>query len=204
MARNRAADFAQRREIIIENAVRLFANAGFLGVSVADLAKACKTSKSLIYHYFDSKEDILFEAMDSHVRTLWDAASGIIAMDVSPDHKLRTLTHAMMHLYAGAASRHKVLVNELYHLPRERREVIIGRQSRLVQAVADIFSLLQPEFRSKPELTKPAAMVFFGMINWTHTWYDPAGPASTDAVADLVVDMVLNGVRGAQLVPRRS
>ena len=196
MARNRAADFTQRREIIIENAVKLFASAGFLGVSVADLAGVCKTSKSLIYHYFDSKEDILFEAMDSHVRILWEAASEILATNESPDQKLLRLTHVLLHLYAGAASRHKVLVNELYHLPRERQDVIVRRQSRLVDSVADIFVQIQPEFKKKPELAKPAAMVFFGMINWTHTWYDPAGPASTDAIADLVVDMVLNGLKG--------
>ena len=130
--------------------------------------------------------------MDSHVRILWEAASEILATNESPDQKLLRLTHVLLHLYAGAASRHKVLVNELYHLPRERQDVIVGRQSRLVDSVADIFVQIQPEFKKKPELAKPAAMGFFGMINWTHTWYDPAGPASTDAIAELVVDMVLN------------
>lgn len=196
MARNQAADFEQRRETIVENAVTLFATAGFLGTSVADLAKSCKTSKSLIYHYFSSKEDILFEAMDSHVRVLWEAASKIIAMDASPEQKLQTLIHTLMHLYAGAASRHKVLANELYHLPRERRDLIIARQSQLVHAVSDIFTQIRPELKSTPELVSPAAMVFFGMINWTHIWYDPSGPASIDNVANLIVDMALHGITG--------
>jgi hypothetical protein len=37
-------------------------------------------------------------------------------------------------------------------------------------------------------------MLFFGMINWTHTWYDPAGPAAPAAVADAAVDLVLGGL----------
>ncbi len=197
MARNQAADFEQRREIIIDKAVDLFSTAGFLGTSVADLAKSCKTSKSLIYHYFSSKEDILFEAMDSHVQALWEAASRVIETDASPDQKLRALVPALMKLYSGAAARHKVLSNELYHLPPERRNLIIERQSRLVRAVADIFSQLQPELKSAPELVSPAAMIFFGMINWTHIWYDPKGSASIDDVSDLIVNMALKGISGS-------
>jgi len=63
MARTQAADFEQRREKIVERAAQLFAERGFLGASIADLAKACKTSKSLIYHYYSSKEEILFDVM---------------------------------------------------------------------------------------------------------------------------------------------
>ena len=67
MARKQAPDFEQRRDAILEQAARLYAAQGFLGASVADLARACKTSKSLIYHYYPSKEDILFDVMHSHV-----------------------------------------------------------------------------------------------------------------------------------------
>lgn len=196
MARNQAADFQQRRKIIIDNAVELFATSGFPGTSVADLANACNTSKSLIYHYFSSKEDILFEAMDSHVRQLWEAASKVIGMDIGPEDKLRTLVRSLMQLYAGAASRHKVLSNELNHLPLARRNLIIERQSQLVQAVSGIFTQLQPSLKSNPRLISPAAMIFFGMINWTHIWYKPEGAASLDDVGDLVVNMALNGIKG--------
>ena len=73
MARTQAADFAARRAAIVEKAAALYAERGFLGASIADLAKACRTSKSLIYHYYPSKEDILFDVMHSHVRSLLDA-----------------------------------------------------------------------------------------------------------------------------------
>ena len=58
----------------MEHAARLFAERGFLGTSIAELAEACETSKSLVYHYYESKEDILFDVMHSHVRALLDAA----------------------------------------------------------------------------------------------------------------------------------
>lgn len=195
MARTQASDFNDRREFIIERALQLYAEKGFLGASVADLADACKTSKSLIYHYFPSKEDILFEAMDSHIKTLGNAASGIAAMDAPAADKLRALVHAFMHLYVGAAARHKVLINELYHLPPNRRDIIVGRQRRLIQLVVDLVAEIQPQLKTRPELLRPSAMLFYGMINWTHTWFDPKGPASVDAIAELMGDMMIGGLK---------
>lgn len=204
MARTQASDFNDRREFIIERALQLYAERGFLGASVADLAAACKTSKSLIYHYFPSKEDILFEAMDSHIKTLSNAASGIAAMDATAAEKLRALIHALMHLYVGAAARHKVLINELYHLPPNRRDVIVGRQRRLVQLVADLVGDIQPELKQHPELLRPASMLFYGMLNWTHTWFDPKGPATVDTVAELMGDIMLEGLKGLSVLPKRT
>ncbi len=196
MARTQASDFNDRREFIIERALQLYAEKGFLGASVADLASACKTSKSLIYHYFPSKEDILFEAMDSHIKTLSNAASGIAAMDgAGASDKLNALIHAFMHLYVGAAARHKVLINELYHLPPNRRDIIVGRQRRLIQLVVDLVAEIQPQLKARPELLRPAAMLFYGMLNWTHTWFDPKGPASVDSISELMSDLMIGGLK---------
>ncbi|MGE3334612.1 MAG: TetR/AcrR family transcriptional regulator [Rhodospirillaceae bacterium] len=205
MARTQASDFNDRREFIIERALQLYAEKGFLGASVADLATACKTSKSLIYHYFPSKEDILFEAMDSHIKTLSNAASGIAAMDgASAADKLNALIHAFMHLYVGAAARHKVLINELYHLPPNRRDIIVGRQRRLIQLVVDLVADIQPQLKARPELLRPAAMLFYGMLNWTHTWFDPKGPASVDSISELMSDLMIGGLKGLPVPSKKT
>jgi AcrR family transcriptional regulator len=193
MARTQAADFDQRRELIIERAVRLYAERGYLGASLADLAQACNTSKSLIYHYFPSKEDILYEAMDSHVRILLDAATTIQARDLPADEKLRALTHEFMHLYVGAADRHKVLLNELHNLPPARRDTIVKRQRKLIQIVTDLLTEIQAQLKGEHTATA-ATMLFFGMINWTHIWFDPRGPLSTDTLADVAADLMLHGL----------
>jgi len=113
MARTQASDYAERRGRIVERAALLYAKKGFDGASLADLAKACKTSKSLIYHYFPSKEDILFEVMESHVHALVEAARRITKSNAPAPDKLRRLTHELMRLYVGASARHRVLLNEL-------------------------------------------------------------------------------------------
>lgn len=196
MARTQAADYEQRRAAIVESAAALYAERGFLGASIADLAAACKTSKSLIYHYYPSKEDILFAVMESHVRGLLRAAEEIAAKSAAPVEKLREITRTLMHLYVGAEARHRVLLNELNRLPARRRNVIVGIQRKLIDIVCDLVLAIQPGLVRRKVMKRPAAMLYFGMVNWTSTWMDPGGDASPEAIADFAADVFLNGITG--------
>ena len=194
MARTQAADFEERRVAIVEHAAILFAERGFLGASIADLARACGSSKSLIYHYYAAKEDILFDVMHSHVRALLDAAERIMARRISATEKLRALTSEFMQLYIGAASRQRVLLNELQSLPKSQRAVVIGIQRRLVNIVQAILLEIRPDLSRHAALKRPAAMLYFGMINWTHTWLDPEGRADSAEIAELAANVFLEGI----------
>ncbi|HWA91710.1 MAG TPA: TetR/AcrR family transcriptional regulator [Rhizomicrobium sp.] len=199
MARTQAADYEARRNAMLEKAAGLYAERGFLGASVADLAAACKTSKSLIYHYYPSKEDILFDVMLSHVQALLDAAERVVAGPGDARAKLDALTQDFMRLYVGAASRHKVLLNELARLPAKQRETVVRIQRRLLDIVQALLVEIRPELARRAQLKRPAAMLYFGMINWTHTWLDAEGRASPERVAALAVSVFLDGIAKGQL-----
>src|SRR6185295_9190001 len=110
MARPQSPDYDKRRAAILAAAASLYARHGFQGASVADLAAACSTSKSLIYHYFPSKDDILYAAMATHLDDLVAAAADA-TQSGGAEEKLRALTRAFMRLYVGAQDSHKVLLN---------------------------------------------------------------------------------------------
>ena len=122
---------------------------------------------------------MLYDVMHSHVQALLDAAEDVAARAVPPAAKLRDLTAAFLRLYAGAAARHRVLLNELQRLPEKQRATIIAIQRRLIEIVEGALEELRPDL--KAPLKRPAAMLYFGMINWTHTWLDPAGPRRSTA-----------------------
>jgi AcrR family transcriptional regulator len=198
MARTRAADYVERRAAIVEAAAQLYARDGFAGASVARLAEALGASKSLIYHYYASKEDILFDVMDSHLRALDEAAAHVMGRDLPAAEKLREIARRFMRLYAGAAARHKVLLNGLGALPPARRDEVVSRQRRLIEAVEGLLVEIQPKLARRPRARRPAAMLFFGMINWTHTWFHEGGPASAADVANLAADITLKGLAGLE------
>ncbi len=194
MARTQAAEYDERRGQIVEAAARLYARDGFVGASVSDLAEACGVSKSAIYHYYPSKEDILYEVMISHVRGLEAAARDAVAGEAAPARKLRELAHGFMALYVGAADRHKVLLNELGYLPKARRAEIVAVQRGLIEIVRKLLLEIEPSLKRKRGQALAATMMFFGMINWTHTWFDSKGAVSAGALAEMAVDLTLGGL----------
>lgn len=190
MARTQAADYEQRREAIVDHAARLFARRGFDGSSVADLAKACDTSKSLIYHYYPSKEDILYAVMSSHIDQLVADVDAVLLRGGTASEQLDALIHAFMTHYVGAADRQKVLLNELDSLPAEQRAAIVARQRRVIDAAQALLVALDPELGLDPARARAKTMLLFGMINWTHTWYDPDGPIPPAQIADMALAMI--------------
>jgi AcrR family transcriptional regulator len=194
MARTQSADYDKRRESIMRTAADLYAKKGFLGASVAELAAACDTSKSLIYHYYPSKEDILYDVMDAHVRSLVEAATKIETAGGAPETRLRTLAHELMRLYSGAQAYQKILLNELPNLPEPRRSIIVKRQRDVLDVVDRLLVEMRPALATQPTQRRPIVMMFFGMLNWTHIWFNPDGPVKSTKIANLATDMFLGGL----------
>jgi AcrR family transcriptional regulator len=186
VARTRAADYPERREAIVERAAMLFASRGFNGASMADLAAACETSKSLLYHYYPSKEDLLYAVMLGHIDLLVGDVAAVGGSIGQGDAKTRLgrILHAFMGHYVGAANRQKVLLNDLAHLPDNKRASIVAKQRSIIAAVQSLLVQLDPALAADPAAARVRTMLLFGMINWTHTWYDPAGPVSASEIAD--------------------
>ncbi len=199
MARPQSPDYDKRREAMVATAAHLYARRGFQGASVADLAKACSTSKSLVYHYFPSKEDILYEVMASHLELLVTVAEGAMQRrELAAAERLELLALSLMRLYSGAADRHKVLLNELENLPPERRSDVVSKQRQIVSMVEELIGEIRPGLSG--DLAGPITMLFFGMINWTHTWFKASGQMSAEALAKLLVDLMLHGLEGGSLL----
>lgn len=185
MTRPQAPDYADRRQAMLDSAAALYARHGFLGASIVDLAVACGVSKSLLYHYFGSKEDILFEIMLDHVEALKAMVDTVLA-DASPDpaEQLARLTRGFLGAYVGASDRHKVLVNDLDKLPADRGRKVVRIERELIDRVGDILGELGPRYGTTRAERRASTMLYFGMINWTHTWFDAEGPVDAVQLAD--------------------
>ena len=190
MARTQAADYAARRSAILDAAAALFAARGFASASMAEIAAAGGASKSLLYHYHASKEDILFAVMERHLGALTRAAAAVPLGPAAT--RLRALSAALMAEYAGAAAAQKVLLNELDRLPPARRAAIVAEQRGLVSFVEAIVGEIAPALPGPRRFA--AAMLFFGMINWTHTWWDAGGAIGPGEIATMAAETFLEGL----------
>jgi AcrR family transcriptional regulator len=194
MARVRAADYGEKQQLIRDRAAALFAARGFAATSIADIAAACGVAKSLVYHYFGAKDDILTDLLRDHVTQLIAGAEAALASSADPRARLRAFVRAEIALYAGARDRHRLLLNALGDLPPARRAEIVALERKLVALVRDLCVALNPALGRDHALATATAMSLFGLINWTHTWYRPDGPIAPDAYADLAATMLLDGL----------
>lgn len=192
MARPQSADYDERRRAILMAAADLYAARGFHGCSISDLAVGCGISKSLLYHYFSSKEDILFEVMQGHVQDLTRVVADTKSIK-DAKQRFHARVEGFMQLYRDAASQHKVLVNDLDKLPDTRRMQIIGAERTIVAALADTIAEIAPHLAHNKAKLRATTMLFFGMINWTHTWFKPGKGLDTEDLIALVENLFLKG-----------
>jgi len=190
MARPQAADYEDRKQEIVNRAAELFASHSFLGTSINDIAAACGFSKSLLYHYFKSKEELLAAVMHSHIDRLEGQLEKAETAGESSSEVLHALLGMFMAEYAGAAAKQRVLLYELDNLPDDARALIVSKQRKIVDFVQEQIVAIRPQLRSNPARARATTMLLFGMINWTSNWYDPAGPVSPAQIADMAFAML--------------
>lgn len=193
MARTRSVQYPENRQLILDRAAALFAERGFPSTSIAEVAKACDFSKAWLYHYYESKEAILYAMLREHIGELLRVSEQALTSSDDPVEQFRAYVKAAMAVYVRSPHKHVVLMNDLAHLPPEQRAEIRGMERELVERVSRLLERLNPALAASPELRRPYAMMFFGMINWTYTWLRPEGPVSPERFADLAADLFLDG-----------
>jgi AcrR family transcriptional regulator len=193
MPRGKAPTFELQRATILQNAAHLFAQKGFAGASMADLARACGVSKALLYHYYRDKEHLLFDTADTYMDTLIGIVAEVRARGLPPMEHFAALVARFMREYEHSQAQHMVLVQDVKFLGESERRQVVAKERQVVEAFAQAIAALKPRFRSKT-LRMPLAMILFGMINWTFTWLRADGPLTYQDMAKVVTEIYLRGV----------
>lgn len=196
MARTLAKDHDDKRRLILSRAAALFADEGFDRASVAEVARACGISKANIYHYYDAKDDILFDILDQHLSTLRDRICGM-ELAGSPADQLRTTLTAILLAYQGADNAHRLQSGAIRHLRKDRQDVLIGYQRELVRHMGTLVAAAAPgTFDRDDNKLRAATMSVFGMLNWFYMWNGQADEVARRDYARLVTDLCLKGLPG--------
>jgi AcrR family transcriptional regulator len=208
MTRGRSADFDLNRETIVRTATRLFAQQGYPGTSMSDLARECGISKPLLYHYVDDKYQLLLEITEGHVSRLAALVGEVGALGLAPPQRLRELIRRFVCEYAQARHDHGVLTQDVKHLETRDRKRVLSKEREVVAAFAATIAEARPEL-ARAALDKPLTMLLFGMINWMFTWLRPDGALRHDDMAPIVADLFLGGLDavrapGAPCTPAQS
>ncbi len=197
MARTIAKDHDEKRKQILKTAARVFAIDGVDRASMSQVAEACGISKANIYHYYDSKNALLYDILDTYLRDLKERVCAVSAQGRSPEEHFRATLCEILLAYEGADDEHRVQASGLGALPVEQQAVLRDYQRDLVRHMADILKKLSPHTLAR-DATKlrSVTMSVFGMLNWFYMWNSRAGTEEREDYATLVADLTLKGLAG--------
>ncbi|WP_395057407.1 TetR/AcrR family transcriptional regulator [Polaromonas sp.] len=197
MARPKSATHELQREAILDVAAQCFAQRSYMAASMNDIAAACGTSKARLYHYYTSKEAILFDLLDRYTQHLLaiigQTEASAQRKNLDDRAALHELIRNFLDQYESSATRHVALLGDTKFLGDVQRELILDRQRDVVSAMTRFLKRAYPQRITATNQTA-VTMMLFGMINWTFTWMRPDGPMSYRAFSQEVVSMLERGL----------
>jgi TetR/AcrR family transcriptional regulator, cholesterol catabolism regulator len=182
---------------VLEAAVRVFHKKGYASASIQDVAEEVGVLKGSLYHYIDSKEDLLariFEDSAGHFMEMLDEASGL---DERPVERLRSFGRSCSFWYLRDIERVAIYATEWKHLTGKRRKEVLRIRETYESRLAGLIGEVKDSGEASPDLDVNFATYFiFGALNGLPDWYRRRGPDPAAKIADAYADLIVNTVVG--------
>lgn len=199
MARTRAQDFDEKRRGILDVAAAVFADRGMEKASMSQIAAQAQVSKALLYHYYPSKDALIFAIITTHLDELDAAIAAADDPGLEPALRLRRLVGAVLENYRGADNQHKVQLNAAQALSEEQRAKLTAQERGIVRRFSAVLDAINPALnRLERPLLMPVTMSLFGMMNWVYMWFREGGQITRDDYAEVATTLILEGIKAVR------
>ncbi|TML71376.1 MAG: TetR/AcrR family transcriptional regulator [Actinobacteria bacterium] len=190
----RVPHVATRRNELVRQAARLFAEKGYHGTSTGDLAQAMGVQKGSLYAHIESKADLLWEVADEGAAA-FHAGLDTVPEEVPAVEKIRLALRAHLRVVAEQLDVATVFIREWRYLEGERREQFLAERRRYEERFRALFREGRELGELRTDLDEASAtLLALSAANWAYTWLRPG--AATDELADNFFAVLLEGMRG--------
>ena len=175
-------------------AAQLFKERGYERTTLLDVAQAIGVTRTAVYHYFSSKEQMFYHLVERAIQNMSDVFEEVATSDSPPEEKLRRMLRMYLLGVMENGPRMWLLLTEAERIlpPRQYR-----RLHRVVrQNDATLTRIFREGVRSGRFVglhPKIAVFIMAGACNWLSRWYDPAGEVDADTIADTFLQIVEHG-----------
>jgi AcrR family transcriptional regulator len=184
----------RRRTEILKSAAAAFRRRGYHGASVEQIADALRMTKGSLYYYFKSKEEILFFCHDWSLDLLLLALAEAREAETSPDAQLRRLIVAFVHMILDELHGTALTLDPQALSPPLLRRIVAKRDA-FDQGLRRILKQGMDAGVFAPGDPKLLSFAILGAVNWINRWFDPRGAASSQQIAELFAEYLVNGLR---------
>jgi len=197
MTRVRADDYDEKKQIILDKAAALIARKGFDVATMLDVAKACGSSKSHLYHYFPSKEDLLYAIVHEHITRQAADLARIVAQPLAAEERFTQFVDSFVQGAARSRNEHLMLMNDLKFLSTGQREHVRKLEVEMTELMEQLLREINPKLMAEERVQKPYALLLFGMMIWTFSWYKRSGDITPRELAQRISELFVHGFKGA-------
>jgi AcrR family transcriptional regulator len=185
---------AGRRHELTRIAARLFAERGYHGTSMGDLAEAMGVQKGSLYAHTPSKQELLHGAMREGADA-FHAALDAVPENVPAPERIRLALRAHLAVVAEQLDVATVFIREWRYLEGDRREGFVEERRRYEERWRAFFreGVERGELRTDLD-AGAAALLALSAANWAYTWLEPG--RDTDELADRFASILVDGIRG--------
>jgi len=193
------APAADKRRAILDAAITVFARQGFHSARVSDVAAEAGVAYGLVYHYFNSKDQMLNELFSERWALLVEASQEIRASDLPPRDKLAGVANFIVESYRHEPELMKVIIVEVTRAANSFGQTHLPEIRRAYELVAEIVSDAQAKGEFRDDVDPDfAAMVFYGAIEQLLTGWIfgsiPSADADYERAKQLVIETICDGL----------
>lgn len=181
---------------VMSAAVELFATQGYANTSVQQVVAAAGVTKGAMYHYFESKDDLLFGIYDSLLTLQKAHLDDIIGRGGEVDEVLRAVCVDVLETSIDYIKQGAVFFRSMHMLTEPRRQEVIRRRRAYHDEFAALIARGQRGGLYRDDI--PLAMLvahFFSDVHYLSHWYSADGPESKTLVASQLTDLFLTSLR---------
>ena len=199
MARTRASDFEAKQHGLLLSAAAVFSEQGMEKASMAQIASRSGVSKALLYHYYPSKDSLIFAIVHEHLVDLEASIAAAVDERLPAEEQLRTLVGIVLEKYRGADDAHRVQLVGTSALTDDQRAEIREVERQTVRHFSQVLRRIHPGL-DNPErpLLMPVTMSLFGMMNWVYMWFRDGGRITREDYAEVATTLILEGVKAVR------
>ena len=183
------------REEFLTKAADVFEKKGYAQTTIQDLAQALELSRSALYHYFKSKDEILEALVLEHTEHAAEQMEQRFAgRNGSPSDQLRDLLANSINGRMTGGARLRVLDQLAAEMPVEIKQKFDHGRRRVLDLYTKLIQRGIDAGELRPLDARTAALAILGIASWTSWWYSPAGRKSPEELAAVLVDVAFNGI----------
>ena len=203
---DRSIGAEEKRRVILDAAVRVFAQKGYHTSRVGDIAEEAGIAHGLLYHYFSSKEEVLETVFRENWRELLESFARIERSDEPPLAQLEGIAKTLLRTWRARPELVTVMVREVARSPQLQAQVDEIRAGFLV--IQRVIERGQADGSFRPELdARLASWIFYGGLEEVLTGWVlgqlPDGDEEVARAERTVVDLLCGGLTPAAVLTGR-